>query len=190
MTEQSDANWQCAGWAELLTVLPGRDDAARRSAARIRASTASARARAAAPRAASCGMTARMRRPRVRPASAAAAVFGIGWGNVGPILGTDERGAAYTASNVWLEIALGAGIIGLVGLFGAIAYVAARALIPAIRYRERSGDMSAVPLILAFLVIFLVFNLFNAGLLIGVVWIAFAVFPPLLPSKISEKKAV
>ncbi len=117
-------------------------------------------------------------------------VFGIGWGNVGPILGTDERGAAYNASNVWLEIALGAGIIGLVGLFGAIAYVAARALVPAIRYRERSGGMSAVPLILAFLVIFLVFNLFNAGLLIGVVWIAFAVFPPLLPSKISEKKAV
>lgn len=110
-------------------------------------------------------------------------VFGIGWGNIGPILGTDAQGSSYNASNVWLEIGLGAGLIGLFGLFfalGFIVYQGARL----VRFRDQSlAVVGAFPLVASFLVMFFVFNFFNAGLLIGLVWLAFAMLPPLLPSR-------
>jgi hypothetical protein len=117
-------------------------------------------------------------------------VFGIGWGNIGAVLGTDEHGAAYNASNVWLEIILGAGMIGLIGLLGSLGFVAYRVIAPLLQGREQPADMTAVPLVIAFLAIFFVFNLFNAGLLIGFVWLAFAALPPLLPSSTPEPKAL
>lgn len=117
-------------------------------------------------------------------------VFGIGWGNIGPILGTDENGSAYNASNVWLEIILGAGVLGFVGLFGALGSIIYRGFAPVLAKSERLGEEGiAVPIVMAFLAIFFVFNLFNAGLLIGLVWLALAAFSPLLPAKISDTKA-
>lgn len=117
-------------------------------------------------------------------------VFGIGWGNIGPILGTDAHGSSYNASNVWLEIVLGAGLIGLLGLFAALGFIVYQGARLA-RFRDQSSDaIASLPLIAAFLVMFFVFNLFNAGLLIGLVWLAFAMLPPLLPSRPTEVKVL
>jgi len=41
-------------------------------------------------------------------------VMGIGWGNISEILGTDERGAGLNSSNIFLEVWLGSGILGLI----------------------------------------------------------------------------
>lgn len=118
-------------------------------------------------------------------------VFGIGWGNIGPILGTDENGSAYNASNIWLEIILGAGAIGFIGLFGALGYIVYQSLAMVfVRKEQLTGVMAATPLVMAFLASFFIFNLFNAGLLIGLVWLAFAALPPVLPSRMSETRTL
>lgn len=117
-------------------------------------------------------------------------VLGIGWGNIGPILGMDEKGTAYNASNVWLEIILGAGITGLIGLLGALGFVGYQGVRFAFRSDRSSPEAEALPLIGAFVVTFFVFNLFNAGLLIGIIWLAFAALPVLLSSNRREAKVL
>lgn len=108
-------------------------------------------------------------------------VFGIGWGNIGGVLGTDMQGSAYNASNVWLELFLGAGLIGFLGLLGTVIFVLYQIFGKLFRttFDEREGGMG-LPLAIALFLVFLTFNLFNAGLLIGLVWVGFAFFPPLL----------
>lgn len=114
-------------------------------------------------------------------------VLGIGWGNIGTVLGRDANGAAYNASNVWLELFLGAGLIGFLGLAGAFVFIGYRSL--RVLFFEHGLDQvrSHLPLILSLLTAFLVFNLFNAGLLIGFVWISLAAVPALLLSRESQK---
>ncbi len=107
-------------------------------------------------------------------------VFGIGWGNIGSVLGTDEHGSSYNASNVWLETVLGAGIIGLLGLLGAFGWIAYQGFRFVLPIERTNGRFPALPLVLALATVFLIFNLFNAGLLIGVVWILFAMAPAVL----------
>ncbi len=112
-------------------------------------------------------------------------VFGIGWGNIGTVLGRDQNGAAYNASNLWFEVWLGAGLMGLIGLIGAcgvIVWRAGRVLLisPSDRWvaRAKNGSVGTrAALGLSLLTSVFVFNLFNAGLLIGFVWIGFACFP-------------
>lgn len=104
-------------------------------------------------------------------------LLGIGWGNIGDVLGRDERGAAYNASNVWFELALGAGLMGLIGLSVGLGLIGWRILSALKVSIPTSGDL-LVPGAVASLAImgaFLVFNLFNSGLLIGFVWVGWAV---------------
>ena len=113
-------------------------------------------------------------------------IFGIGWGNIGIVLGVDENGAAYNASNVWLEVLLGAGLIGLIGLIGALGEIFFRSA-REIFDQKSPAIREYLPLVLSALSVFLVFNLFNAGLLIGFVWICLAAAPVLLSMKTVNK---
>lgn len=113
-------------------------------------------------------------------------IFGIGWGNIGLILGTDEHGSSYNASNIWLEIILGAGVLGLAGLLGTVGTIAYWGFRAIIRGGKRSSETGVVPFAMAFLVIFFIFNLFNAGLLIAFVWILLAMAPAALSMRKAE----
>jgi O-antigen ligase len=93
-------------------------------------------------------------------------VTGIGWGSIASVLGTDERGAGLNASNVFLEIWLGSGLIGLIAFaivwFGAAIQAGVRL------FRNRMPDEE--PLLLFVLSAWAgitVFNLFNSGILLG-----------------------
>jgi len=110
-------------------------------------------------------------------------IFGIGWGNIGPILGTDGRGAALNASNVWLEVWLGAGLIGLIGLLGVFAWSGVEFFR---RKNNASPEAALARTAFAVTILFLIFNLFNAGLLIGFVWVFFAALPVIFPKRIQS----
>lgn len=97
-------------------------------------------------------------------------VLGIGWGTVSSFLGHDERGAGLNASNVFLEVWLGSGLLGLIGLSGFLL----------LAFRKSAADFfrshGTFPLFLLTAVIgMLVFNLFNSGILLGFIWALFGI---------------
>jgi len=52
-------------------------------------------------------------------------ILGIGWGNISQVLGTDERGMGLNSSNIFLEVWLGSGILGLIAslfMWGSVFY--------------------------------------------------------------------
>ncbi|TXH01248.1 MAG: O-antigen ligase family protein, partial [Candidatus Moraniibacteriota bacterium] len=104
-------------------------------------------------------------------------LLGIGWGNIGPKLGVDERGASYNASNLFLELWLGGGLMALgafLAFLGWVFWVSYRAWKTAFlpEFFAPIGALTGG---------FLVFNLFNTGLLLGFVWVWFALFPVVFP---------
>lgn len=101
-------------------------------------------------------------------------LFGIGWGGIGNILGTDDRGASLNASNAFLEAWLGGGIVS------ALSFAVLWILIPvyAVRKFFFGKQESAKTLsrsVAAFFLLswagFTIFNLFNSGILLGFVWV-------------------
>ncbi|MEK7549673.1 MAG: O-antigen ligase family protein [Patescibacteria group bacterium] len=104
-------------------------------------------------------------------------LFGIGWGNISQFLGTDERGAGLNASNMFLEVWLGSGLIGLIAF--TIFWVAlfGRALFQFFAGQENR----ALPLLVMIWWLFLsVFNLFNSGMLLGFFFLVLGVGAALL----------
>lgn len=89
-------------------------------------------------------------------------IQGIGFGVLSETLGTDERGAQLNASNLFLEIWLGAGLIGFLAFLMFWLGRGGRWLVASVR------QQSATALILfSLFVSATLFNLFNAGLLLG-----------------------
>ncbi len=98
---------------------------------------------------------------------------GIGWGNIGKILGEDERGTQLNSSNIFLEIWLGAGLLGflawLIVWFGILAKS-----IKLFYLTESEEKTWPIGLLLAWTAITFS-NLFNAGIFLGFLWVYLAV---------------
>jgi len=100
-------------------------------------------------------------------------ILGIGWGNIGSILGTDESGHSLNSSNIFLETWLGAGIIG----FFAIVLIFLNGPAKGAKFfaNGASDDEKTLGL---FLILgsfaLLIPNLFNAGIFLGIAWVFFA----------------
>jgi hypothetical protein len=97
-------------------------------------------------------------------------ILGIGWGSIGPILGQDERGASLNASNIFLEIWLGAGLVGLLAFISILLYILFRAI--AGYYQAQSTEQKAASIfIISSWFGLIVFNLFNAGIFLAFFWV-------------------
>ncbi|MDD5083355.1 MAG: O-antigen ligase family protein [Candidatus Moranbacteria bacterium] len=95
---------------------------------------------------------------------------GIGFGSVATFLGNDERGTGLNTSNIFLEVWLGSGLLGLMALliiWLSIGIVSFRRF-ALLRARP---DVAAVYLFLFLSWLGLsIFNLFNAGIFLGFFW--------------------
>jgi len=96
-------------------------------------------------------------------------ILGIGWGSISAYLGKDARGAGLNASNIFLEIWLGAGIFGLIAFVALLIIIMTRALH---NFAQDDAEMKSVGLfILLGLVAIVVPNLFNSGIMLGFLWL-------------------
>ena len=97
-------------------------------------------------------------------------IIGIGFENIAGVLGQDGRGANFNSSNIFLEIWLGSGIIGLVAFIFFLGYI----FLNAVRNIWQAKDPEKVAFALFILLSglgIIIFNLFNAGLLLGIFWV-------------------
>ncbi|MEI8103339.1 MAG: O-antigen ligase family protein [Candidatus Moraniibacteriota bacterium] len=120
-------------------------------------------------------------------------IFGIGWGSIGDILGRDASGNALNASNIFLEVWLGAGILGALA-FGLVWFGIGILAMWNVWQDIFSGKFLNIPpallrpfpiatvlsSILSVFILFswfgiTVFNLFNSGILLGFIWVWLAV---------------
>ncbi|MDP1845234.1 MAG: O-antigen ligase family protein [Candidatus Moranbacteria bacterium] len=113
-------------------------------------------------------------------------ILGVGFGTITQNLGIDERGAGLNESNIFLQVWTGSGILGLVAFIILIGYLfiyAFRRASPVCPLNkiigcpivksdfEKTLNVFVVLVILALIVP----NLFNAGLLMGLLWLGLAV---------------
>lgn len=103
-------------------------------------------------------------------------VLGIGWGSISSVLGTDSRGAGLNASNVFLEVWLGSGIVGLLGFVGFLSLALTHMARAFLRSSAEADVLSEfLPIfLLSALPGLLVFDIFNSGILLGFLWVLFA----------------
>ncbi|OGI14141.1 MAG: hypothetical protein A3E38_01205 [Candidatus Moranbacteria bacterium RIFCSPHIGHO2_12_FULL_54_9] len=100
---------------------------------------------------------------------------GIGFGVISEYLGTDGRGAGLNASNIFLEVWLGSGIIGLIAFVVFWFGRGWRSLLSSFKDRAPLGLI-----LLALFISVTTFNLFNSGLFLGwfFVLLAFLMIAP------------
>lgn len=94
-------------------------------------------------------------------------LFGIGWGQSLTVFGTDARGAGLNSSNMFLEIWLGSGLLGILGFLVFWFGVLVAALGRLFHKREVTEGFWITILVISMWVQVTLFNLFNAGLLLG-----------------------
>ena len=99
-------------------------------------------------------------------------ILGIGWGSINQILGTDERGAGLNSSNIFLEVWLGGGIVGFISFFIFFLAIPVRAIY--LIRKNPQQRLFGLFLLLGFFSI-LVPNLFNAGIMLGFIWVFLAI---------------
>lgn len=97
---------------------------------------------------------------------------GYGWNGSSKILGTDASGTPLNASNIFLETAVAIGLIGMSVLvmifllFGVYA-------VTVVRFAHKVEDISVGFFVLLGGIAIIMPNLFNAGLLLGFIWVFF-----------------
>jgi hypothetical protein len=101
-------------------------------------------------------------------------IFGIGWGSIGKVLGTDERGSALNSSNIFLEVYLGAGIVGFLSFLTVWLYIAAKSLKNLYLAEDNLHRTYNLFVLLGWIGL-TVANLFNAGILLGFIWVFIAI---------------
>lgn len=99
-------------------------------------------------------------------------ILGIGWGSIGDVLGTDDRGARLNASNAFLETWLGGGVLSLFSLLVFWLLIPAFAMGRLLASEKYTKEEQSIALFfLVSWVGFSCFNLFNSGLFLGFVWV-------------------
>lgn len=113
-------------------------------------------------------------------------ILGVGFGTITQSLGTDERGAGLNESNIFLQVWAGSGIFGLLALIIILANLfiySFRRLSPICPLNTLIGcpivkdnfEKTLNIFIFLGIIALLVPNIFNAGLLMGLFWLGFAV---------------
>lgn len=113
-------------------------------------------------------------------------ILGVGFGTITQDLGADERGAGLNESNIFLQVWAGCGILGLIAFITVIGYLfiySFRRISPICPLNKIIGcpvvkdDFEKILNIFLILAIISLFvpNLFNAGLLMGLIWLGLAV---------------
>lgn len=97
--------------------------------------------------------------------------FGIGFGNVSTLLGSDERGTGLNASNIFLEVWLGAGIVGF---FTFLFFWFGLGILWFYRGVQKFSPLAVI--LIPLWVTLTLFNLFNSGLLLGFLFVFLALF--------------
>ncbi|KKR22143.1 MAG: hypothetical protein UT50_C0001G0055 [Candidatus Moranbacteria bacterium GW2011_GWA2_39_41] len=96
-------------------------------------------------------------------------ILGIGWGNISSYLGTDERGTGLNASNIFLEIWLGSGLIGLLAFLAVWLWILGKS---ARDFFLAKDSQKFLPLfILLGWFALTIPNLFNSGIMLGFLWV-------------------
>jgi hypothetical protein len=108
-------------------------------------------------------------------------VFGIGWGSISAILGTDDRGAGLNASNIFLEVWLGTGMLGIVSFVVLLGYIFIKGV--GMFLDRKTQDKTIAAFVLLGAVAVVVPNLFNSGIFLGFVWVYLAVALSLINPK-------
>lgn len=124
-------------------------------------------------------------------------ILGIGWGSIGTILGADERpariatparsdamssgeqsvaggGASLNASNIFLEMWLGAGLLGIVVFLFLWIYILFRNIAILIKAKDPDEYAFSIFIIVAWFGLTAV-NLFNSGIMLGFLWLFMAI---------------
>jgi hypothetical protein len=99
---------------------------------------------------------------------------GIGWGNIASFLGKDERGASLNSSNMFLEVWLGSGLLGILSFVSFWVLLIGGAGAQYWKDEDRKDRLFALTTLSLFAGI-TIFNLFNAGLLLGFFFLFLAV---------------
>lgn len=107
---------------------------------------------------------------------------GYGWGGSSKLLGEDENGTPLNASNIFLEIALSVGIIGM-SIFLVIFLSAITFSAKVLRISNNMKEKSIAIFAILGTVAIIIPNLFNAGLLLGFIWVFFGMMCITLLSK-------
>ncbi|MEI7891326.1 MAG: O-antigen ligase family protein [bacterium] len=106
--------------------------------------------------------------------------FGIGWGSISNVLGKDARGAGLNASNIFLEIWLGSGILGIFSIAALLIFLF---VIGCKKFVQSQGANIGALFVLFGLFAILIPNMFNSGIFLGFVWVYLAVAISLLVEK-------
>ncbi|MCK4635793.1 MAG: O-antigen ligase family protein [Candidatus Moranbacteria bacterium] len=101
-------------------------------------------------------------------------ILGIGWGNIGSVLGMDDSDTVLNSSNIFLEVWLGAGILGIISFMILIFSIFWQGIINFISKEDIEKKLFGMFLILGVVAI-LIPNLFNAGIMLGFLWLFFGV---------------